>query len=194
VPAFGLFGRIKEVAVASMSPRKAPAFAELVGRLVALGHRRIVMMARSERRLPSPGFLERWFLDLLAGHGIATSTYNLPHWEDTPEGFHRCLDSLFQHTPPTAFILDGPALFFAAQQHLAAAGFVAPRDVSLICTDQSHDFEWCLPTVAHIRWDSAPLIRRVVVWADHISRGKEDRRKTTNNARFVEGGTIGPAP
>lgn len=191
-PAFGLFGQQGHVDIAVAGPNKVPAYVHFVDRLVELGHRRIVMLARSVRRLPSPGFLERLFLDHLAGHGIATSSYHLPHWDDTPEGFHRCLDSLFHHTPPTALILDEPSLFFAAQQHLATAGLIAPRDVSLVCTDQSRDFEWCRPTVAHIRWEPDSMVKRVVAWADHVGRGKEDRRKTAGRARFVEGGTIGP--
>ena len=33
-------------------------------------------------------------------HGIPTSRYNVPKWEDSPEGFHRLLASMFRHSPP----------------------------------------------------------------------------------------------
>jgi hypothetical protein len=46
----------------------------------------------------------------------------------------------------------------------------------------------------HITWDCNPIINRVVKWADNISRGKDDRRKTSSKARLVLGGTIGPVP
>ena len=38
------------------------------------------------------------------------------------------------------------------------------------------------------------LGNRVVMWADNISRGKDDRRKSARSVRLVVGGTIGAAP
>lgn len=69
-----------------------------------------------------------------------------------------------------------------------------PEDVSLVCTDDDPYFAWCLPSVAHIRWDSAPLVRRIVRWVDNLSRGRDDVRQVMVPAEFVAGGTIGPAP
>ncbi|MFZ9936015.1 MAG: hypothetical protein ACO3JG_03040 [Luteolibacter sp.] len=69
-----------------------------------------------------------------------------------------------------------------------------PADVSLVCTDGHHTFTWCRPTIAHIRWDYRPVLRRIVRWANHIARGKEDRRQTLSKAEFVDGETVGPAP
>jgi hypothetical protein len=31
-------------------------------------------------------------------------------------------------------------------------------------------------------------------WADHVARGRDDRRQSFTKAEFVEGGTIGPVP
>jgi DNA-binding LacI/PurR family transcriptional regulator len=194
VPAFALFGRSMQVGMASTAPKKSHALFELVDRLVALRHRRIVMLVREERRKPGPGFLERLFLDHLEAHRIPTRAYNLPDWGDTPEEFERMLDSLYRLTPPTALILDEPALFFAATQHLAGVGIAAASGVSMACCDWDPAFEWCRPSVAHIAWDSDPVVNRVVNWANHVSHGKEDWRKTWCKARFVDGGTIGPAP
>ncbi len=193
-PAFALFGRLLEVPLASTSPKKAGAMHELVERLVSLGHRRIVLMVREERRKPEPGFFERIFLDKLESCGIRTSTYNLPDWKDSPEDLQRILHSLFQHTPPTALIIGDVFLYFAVQQHLARLGLMVPEHVSLVCTDPSPYFDWCRPSVAHIAWDSNPVIRRVVKWAENISCGKDDRRKTTSQARFIDGGSIGQVP
>jgi hypothetical protein len=39
----------------------------------------------------------------------------------------------FQHTPPTALIINESLLFIAAQQHLARRGIAAPENISLIC-------------------------------------------------------------
>lgn len=48
--------------------------------------------------------------------------------------------------------------------------------------------------VAHIRWDSRPVVRRIVRWVDDVGRGKEEKRQTLTKAEFVEGGTVGSAP
>lgn len=194
IPAFALFGSMGQVPMAGASPRKAGAIAELVNRLVDLGHRRIVMISREERRKPSPGLPERLFLNQLADRGIQTSAYNLPDWGDNPEELKWVLGNLFRHTPPTALIIDDPALLFPTTQHLARLGYLAPEQVSLACLDSYPGFEWCLPPVTLVQWDPSPLLQRVVKWAENVSRGKEDRRKSVSKARLIIGGTIGPAP
>jgi len=192
-PAFALFGRLTEVPMASTSPKKADAFAQAIDQLVALGHRRVIYLVREERRKPTPGFLERLFLERLRSHGIKTGSYNLPDWEESPDGLHVLMESLFQHTPPTAMLIDGPALYAAVQAFLGNHRLTVPGDVSLICTDPDPTFEWCIPKVTHMSWEARPLVRRVAKWVDHVSRGKDDRRKSWHKARLVHGGTVGPA-
>jgi DNA-binding LacI/PurR family transcriptional regulator len=192
VAAFALFGRAAEVPLASSRLEKGGALLELIDRLVDLGHRRIVMLAREERRKPHPAFLEQLFLTHLRERGVATGPYNLPDWEDRPQGLVRILDKLFSSTPPTALILDQTMLYIASLQHLASKGILAPSQVSMACMDASEAFTWCRPGIAHIRWDSAPVIQRVVKWAEHVSRGRDDRRASATKATFVDGGSIGP--
>ena len=102
------------------------------------------------------------------------------------------LDNLYRVTPPSALILDEAFLFIAAHQHLAHRGILAPQHVSLVCTSPDPTFAWCQPTIAHIRYDIRPALRRVVRWADNLARGKEDRRQSSTKAEFVDGGTVGP--
>ncbi|HEX5789523.1 MAG TPA: substrate-binding domain-containing protein, partial [Luteolibacter sp.] len=193
-PTFALFGRALDLPLPFAGPRKGPALTEAVGRLVALGHRRIVLLTREERRKPFPGELERLFLDELKNHGLPVGPYNLPDWQDSLKGFHQGLASLFRHTPPTAIIVSEPTLFLAAQQYLARNGLVAPRDVSMMCLDSDSVFAWCDPPITHIRWDPQLAVRRVVRWASNIAHGKDDGHKSLIKAEFIEGGTIGPAP
>lgn len=193
IPLFALFGRRRDLPVAGAGPEKVRAFRGVVRRLVALGHRRIVLLALASRRLPEPGLPERAFLEELVAHGISTSRYNLPDWEESPEGMQRLLDSLFQVTPPTALLVDEAYLFHAVKHHLSERGVRIPNDVSLVCTDPDRTFTWCRPSIAHIRWDSAPVVRRIVRWAANVAGGKEDLRQTLTQAEFVEGGTMGPA-
>jgi len=193
VPAFALFGRRDGLPIAAVGPDKRPAIAAAVRELVRLGHRLIVLMARPRRRLPQPGAAEQSFLHELAAQGLAVGDYNLPAWDETTEGFHSRLDSLFHVTPPTALIVDEFPLFGAAQQFLALRRLRVPADVSLICTDYDPSFEWCQPVITHFRWDSRPVVRRILRWAENVSRRKKDIRQSLTTAEFVRGGTIGPA-
>ena len=194
VPAFAMFGRQSELPMASLAMLKSPAVAVALRRLVDLGHRRIVMLAREERRKPTPGLMERRFLEELERLGIGTGAYNLPDWEDDAWGFQRCLDSLFRHTPPTALFLNEPSLFFATQQYMLGKGLAVPRDVSLVTLEKHPAFEWFKPEVSHIHTDSKIWVPRVVQWVDNVANGKDDRRETLIQAKFFSGGTIGAVP
>lgn len=194
VPAFAYGGRRRSVNIAGAGPDKLIGQKALVERLVALGHRRIVILAREERRKPTTALFERTFLERLEMHGIPTGPYHLPDWEGSAEGLCECLDRCFELTPPSAIFIEEMHVFVAAQQHLAQKGIIAPRDVSLVCGDPDPAFAWCRPSVAHISWDSRALIRRILRWADEIALGKDNRRQQAIKSTFVDGGTIGPAP
>jgi len=194
VPAFALFGRQSSVSMAGTGTRKSSAVAAVVRRLAGLGHRRIVCMVHEERRKPGPGLFERVFLEELEKQGIPIGPYNLPDWEDTPAGFQRCLSSLFKTSPPTALIISTMELFTATQQFLVRHGIRVPQDVSLVCTDPHPAFSWCEPTISHIEYESGTWARNIVRWVNGVAHGKNERRKIFNEARFVEGGTIGSVP
>lgn len=121
-PAFALFGRRGGLLIAGVAPDKLPAMITATRALTGMGHRRIVLLVRTRRRLPESGRLEQAFLDELAAQGIEPGSYHLPHWEESASGFHARLDSLFQMTPPTALILDEEPLFVAALQFCASRG------------------------------------------------------------------------
>lgn len=194
VPAFALFGRRRELPIAGVGPDHVEAGRALARRLLSLGHRRIVIIARESQRASGPGRAERAIFEEMESHGLSTGPYNLPEWKDNPKDLHRLLDDLFQVTPPTALIIDEPLVFHSVKDHLAQRGVLAPKHVSLICTDPDPTFAWCRPSIAHFSWDSRPVVRRVVGWVDNVARGKEDRRQTLTHIEFIEGGTVGPAP
>ncbi|MBT8044765.1 MAG: substrate-binding domain-containing protein [Verrucomicrobiae bacterium] len=191
-PAMALFGASSKIQIAGTSVRKSPVMSQLVHDLVELGHHLIVMLTNRERLEPEPWLYERNFLQVMKECGVATSRFNLPIWEPSREGLLGCIDSLFQHTPPTALIVEEPQHLIAAQQHLASKGILAPKHVSLICGDPDPSFAWCKHPVTHIRWDIKKIVNRVVRWARNVSVGKEDMRKSYFNSELVEGNTIGP--
>ncbi len=193
-PAFALFGRRTSVPIASVGPATSVGQIEATRQLIALGHRRIVRICRSERRSPRPGKTERSFLKVLSEHGILTGNFNLPDWDESPTGFHKLLDSLFDFTPPTALIVSEASFTLAAQQFLGARGLRVPGDVSIVCGEPHPHFAWCNPSVAHVTWNSGLIVRRIVRWATDISRGRENLGQTLIPSKFVTGGTIGAAP
>ena len=176
-PVFDYSGqKPKGIPMASVGPAGHTAIVPLVRRLVLLGHRRIVWLAR----FSDPNYLFKE----MEKQGIPVGSYTKPSWEPTPSGFRNCLDSLFATTPPTALLIDEAPLFLAAQLHLARRGILAPEHVSLYCTDPDPAFEWCEPSVAHTFWDRDPAIRRMVRWVANVSRGKEDFRATETKVEF----------
>ncbi|MEI7957148.1 MAG: substrate-binding domain-containing protein, partial [Verrucomicrobiota bacterium] len=68
----------------------------------------------------------------------------------------------------------------------------APEHVSLICDDPDPLFAWYEPPISCFHWDPAPLVRSAVRWANQMACGKRARHKTFYEAKFVEGGMIGP--
>ncbi|MFT5633155.1 MAG: DNA-binding LacI/PurR family transcriptional regulator [Rubritalea sp.] len=193
VPAFAMFGRRGSLSIAAVGPDKVGAITTATDRLLELGHRRISLLCREQRRIPEPGLSERAFLQRLTKAGIETSKFNLPDWEESKDGFNKILDSLFGPTPPTALIVDEAFLFNAAYYYLTSRGLRIPEDVSIICTDNDPTFLWCRPSISCIIWDYSPVVRRVVRWVSNISHGKKDLRQTHTKSEFVEGETIGQA-
>lgn len=194
IPAFAIYGRMNSINMASMGVLKSLVNEHLVKKLVSTGHKRIVLIVREERRKPKPGLPERQFLEQLEASGIQTGPYNIPDWVETPEGLAKCLDKLFAHTPPTALLIGDPVTFHAVQTHLSRKGINAPEQVSLYCNDYNECFDWCRPSIAHLKWDYRPTIRRVIKWISHISQGVEDTKKSFTKAVYVDGDTVGPAP
>lgn len=189
-PCFGLFGSVSKLPMAGGGPGKKIAYAAAARRLVVFGHRRIVLLTRWAGETHSMKF----FVEELEALGIPVGEYTRPSFSDTPEDLQRLLASLFATTPPTAIVAMNLDIFLAVQQFLGRRQLLVPEHVSLICGDPNPSFDWCRPTIAHIRWESAPWVRRIVRWADNIARGKHDMRKAITDAEFIDGGTIGPAP
>ncbi|QTN31444.1 substrate-binding domain-containing protein [Akkermansiaceae bacterium] len=192
-PTLAVFGRHRGLPIAGVEPDKEACYTTAARELISLGHSRIVLLARRMRRFPEPGEPEQAFLRELDAHGISSGTYNLPDWVESVDGFHARLDSLFRITPPTALIVDEAPLFSAVQQFLSQRKILIPQDVSLVCTDADATFAWCKPSIAHMRWETQPLVGRITKWAARIARGKKDIRQSVIPAKFVTGGTMGRA-
>lgn len=192
-PSFALFGRSHGLPFASVSPDKRESMAALMEELQRHGHSRIVFLTRPSGQAPGTGSPEQVFLDSLTARGIPPSSYNLPVWEESAEGYHARLESLFRVTPPTALILDETMLFVAAQQFLLSQKLRVPEDISLACTNNDPVYQWCKPELSRIAWDTATVVKRVKAWANSVAHGKKDLRQNLIPSTFIQGETIGPA-
>jgi DNA-binding LacI/PurR family transcriptional regulator len=192
-PIIALFGRREGLPIPAIGPDYRVAQIAAIRHLHHLGHRRIVMLCRRERRVPVPGLPEQAFLNELKNLGIKVSDYNLPDWEETREGLRKVLTSLFKVTPPTALIIDEPSIFIATQQFLAEKKLQVPQQVSLISTENNPQFNWCMTAISHYRWDFGKVVPRIVKWAQSVSHGQTDLKQNFIPTEFVPGGSIGPA-
>jgi DNA-binding LacI/PurR family transcriptional regulator len=191
-PCFALYGRTGGLPLARTGPDAVRAYGVATRQLIALGHRRIVLVVREGFRRPTPEGCELAFLEELKAHGIPTGVYNLPDWEENSEGFNRLMESLFKTTPPTALIIDETCWFIAALAFLVRRGIRVPEQVSLVSGDCETTLDVCHPRFAHMRWDNSLIVRRVVRWVDAVRKGKADRKIINISAEFIPGGSIGP--
>lgn len=192
-PVFAISGERQGLPIAGSGPDKVPAMREAVGRLVELGHRRIVLLARKDFLASSGRDMAEAFGAELERHQLPVGAYNLPAWNPQPSAFRQCLEGLMRHAPPSALFIDEPDLFIATQHHLAGCGMSCPRDVSLICMQKDAHFDWCRPAISHFEWDGASMLRRILQWAHHLACGKPDIKQANITAHFVEAGSVGPA-
>jgi DNA-binding LacI/PurR family transcriptional regulator len=192
VPAIIIGSGCMDVSIAGVYTDVAPSYREVTRRLIALGHRRIVMICPRMRRLPVPGPAVRAFIEELAAHGIKAGKFNVPDYEPTVAGMHALLESLFSTTPPTALLVELPNWATRVFVFLAQRGLTVPGDVSLFFPYSSASQQLCDPPVAHVHWDDRLLVRRIVRWVRAVARGRADREAVAVPATLKPGGTIGP--
>jgi DNA-binding LacI/PurR family transcriptional regulator len=191
--AFAVFGRFAGINIAAAGPRKIGAMLDALKILTSYGHKRIVMLTNIERRKPCPGLFEQSFLEGLQAFGLPTGAYNLPDWDEGPDGFLACLDKLYAHTPPTALLIcDTSTMLMPVTQYLARRRLRVPEDVSILTDDFLQPSAWCNPAYSHIRWNQRLVVARVIEWVDNIAHGRDDRAQKVCDATLFEGGTIQP--
>ncbi len=187
LPTFSFYGQRFGLPIAGVGAYKVPAMQECIQCLYEAGHRRIVMMPRAIVETPNLTPTELSFLEELKKRGLSHGSYNMPEWDLTPQGFHDCLKKLFQVTPPTAVLIDDWMLFYSLQSYLLSEGKPNLHRVICISTDYHPSFKWWQPGVAYFHWDKIAAVKRAVRWAQNVANGKDDRKQTLIDARFIVG-------
>ena len=75
-------------------------------------------------------------------------------------------------------------------QFLARRGLRMPEPVSLASSYPIPGIACCVAAIAHVRWDSGPVVRHILRWVAAVSRGQQDRKQTVTLAGGI--GTICP--
>ena len=193
IPVMAIGNAGRKLAVASTWVDTDQSTHEAVRTLVKLGHQRIVLICPARMRDAKLGIMDKAMISEMTARGIRWSrAYNVPDWEETPEGFHQLLTGLFSATPPTALLIDESPRVVATLAFLAARGWRVPERVSLVATLWDSALGWCRPPLAHMRVDMNPLHNRIVGWVDAVQSGTPDRESLSFPEEFVPGGSIGP--
>jgi DNA-binding LacI/PurR family transcriptional regulator len=187
-PTFALFGNMSNLRIAGTGARKMEALRNCIDHLHRTRRRRIVMLVRRGGQATEMNMTERVFFEELQKRHLSQSSFNLPEWEDTPDGLRRCLEELFKVTPPDAILVDDWILSYAIQNFLSNKRGLAFRQVECVSMDYHSSFNWCQPAIPHFYWDQSKTIRRIVQWVNHIAQGKEDRKVKLIEAKFIPGG------
>ncbi|HEX7261538.1 MAG TPA: substrate-binding domain-containing protein [Luteolibacter sp.] len=196
VRAFALGGRCRDLPIACVAHDPVSLIQESIRRLVALNHRRIVLISLHENRNPTPSRKILAFRSELELAGVKPGEYHTPDWEETPEGLAVLLESLFRVTPPTALVCANPNTTSATLAFLARRGTNIPGHVSLVSLEETEpSWNWIFPgmRIAQPRISDAPIHRRIREWVENVAAGTPDARQTWLPMKFDEGTTVGPA-
>lgn len=193
VPVFDLAGARGDNEVASVGIRCSPTNRVCVRHLVALGHRRVVMICAPHMRTPEM-IPKHSFLTELTALGIPAGRYNLPDWEFTTDGLQALLRELFRVTPPTAILADDARTACAVLAFAAERGLRVPRDLSLVTMCTVVDMAWMRPRPACYVHDMDLLNARVVDWVDGCVSGTQDRERVVFESVFDPAETVAPPP
>lgn len=192
LPALALGGHARGLALASTRTDLAQAMDNCVDELVRYGHRRIVLIAPEWWRKPAPNFAAQAFLARLSHHGLPSSEYNLPEWQESPEGLENLMQALLFATPPTTLLLGEPTYCSAIRAWLGEHDRHVPRDVSIVNLMPDPLFQMHRLTYASFNWPEHVHHHRILRWLKNLLAGRPDQEQFIAHAAFTSGGTIGP--
>jgi DNA-binding LacI/PurR family transcriptional regulator len=193
LPVYSIGGNFAGLPIAGSRTTLDAVFHEVVDLLVRGGHRRIAVVSPSFWRNPAPGPPAKAFLHALTAHGIPVGKYNLPDWEESPEGLEVVLESLFRATPPTALFVVEPAHISGVLSFLARKSLHVPEDVSLLATMLDPSQEWHRPRLSSLEWRGPYHSRSIHRWLEKIVQVGICHDQSLVPAVLKAGETLGPA-
>jgi DNA-binding LacI/PurR family transcriptional regulator len=192
LPVYSIGGNFAGLPIAGSRTTLDAVFQEVVDLLVRGGHRRIAVVSPSHWRNPAPGPPAKAFLQALASHGIAVGKYNLPDWEESPEGLEIMLNSLFRNTPPTALFVVEPAHISGVLSFLARRRLGIPEDISVLAALLDPAQEWYRPRLSSLEWRGQYHSRNIHRWLEKVAREGSCHDQALFSASLKPGETLAP--
>lgn len=161
-----------------------------VGRFLAKGHRRLVLL---NPKSVAAGDLEseQGFLSAAAARPDASA--RVAYHNGTRAGVCATLDALLAHAlPPTAFLVSRPAHALTAVGHLVQRGVGFPQDAVLIARDHDSFLDHAVPSIARYQADPIAFAHRLSRAVLAIASGGAVRAQTQRLIpRLLPGQTLG---
>ena len=190
-PVYALGGYYAGLPVAGSVADIHPALKQAIDELTNLGHRKIVVICPNRWKHPEPIPTARFLLDNLRSKKIPVGDYNMPDWNESPEGLANLLESMFKVTSPTALLVMEPAHAVAVLSFLARKRLRVPEDISLLTTMIDPIQEWHQPPLTKLLSPTEPHVRHIRRWLAKISSGKVWHNQRTIAVGLLKGGSFG---
>lgn len=165
----------------------------IAGRMLALGHQRLVMLSEPQ---PSPGAFaaEEGFLAGIAA--AADARGEVLHPEATPAGYRRTVDRLLRSRPRVTAVLSlNPLLGATVVTAVMRQGLRLPGDLSFATTYGDPFMRFLSPEPTRYTYQPAMFARKLARTVLQVVRGEPP---SVRHARiiptFVPGETLGPPP
>lgn len=164
---------------------------DAVRRLVALGHRRIVLPL-CDSPAPFADSLKQAMQTVLKDSGFPyVPAYHTPERKISGrDTLWRLLEETFSTRAPTALMTLGLREMIVVTCFLARRGLRVPEDVSLMLLNDQPEAEWFVPELSRYRWPFRQMAGRMVRWVEGAAELKDS---VFVEADFADGGSIGPA-
>lgn len=193
IPVLAFGGRFQNLPLACCATSIGLGIRAAMDVLRDYGHRRVSLLITAVLKCPQPVPSVELYLEILREWGVTPGEFHLPTYPETGEGVQRCLDKLFQLTPPTALLVLDPSHCAAVLAYLAKRGLQVPQDVSVICMMPDPVLRMWSPPLAHFEWPLSRHINRITRWVEGIAKGRIDLKQYILDVGFAPGGSIGPA-
>ncbi len=144
--------------------------------LLSAKKRKSICYLKSRNALPGDIRSELGFTEGIKAQN--RSTGKIAHCRDTPEGIADKLKAIIEYTnKPDAIIMDQPSQAFCTASFLLRKGFSVPKDISLICRTESHEFQFMQPSIAHYSRNTHELAKRTAELAIKLTKGERVESK-----------------
>lgn len=166
--------------------------AHAAGRLLGLGHRRLLLMM--EGNSAGMGVCESGFREAVEKSPGASVTA-IMHSSDVDDVRGVLIKQMARRPRPTGILVTNSYFYLTVSGVLHQLGLRVPQDVSLICTDSDHFLPYMVPRASHYEFSHQVFARKIAQKVGRIASGEPlPRAHTRLVPAFAAGGSLGRPP